>query len=175
MHHKFHRIAVITACLIFPLLSCSKSSSKVAPEKEKEPSIPKADKFTVTGRLIKNGGSPAAYVDITLVKANKQGDNLSFTLSTDENGMILNSEGKSDSQGKFRMDVNPQLVKPGQEYMIVANYPIDAALGNEKSVLLFKLEGEPREINHGDLSVLGSKELRALGVKNLKMLLPKPN
>jgi hypothetical protein len=180
MRLEFQKRFVIAVCLALLLLSCSKQSSKALPEKEKDTPIAKLDKFVVTG-LIKNGDSPIAGITLMLVKARRQGKDLNYRVSTDENGYVLNSEVQSDDHGKFSVIVNPLLVKDGQEYIIVAHHPrpqhypaqalyFDAVLGNNNSILLFKIEGEPREINQGELNILGARELKILGVKNLNLL-----
>jgi len=174
MLRKFQKRSFTALCLGLVLLSCSKQPSKALPEKAKDANIAKLDKFVVAG-LIKKDGSPVANMDLMLVIAMRQGKDLNYTISTDENGYVLNPETQSDDQGKFKMIVNPRLVKTGREYIILPNNPQNAVLGSNNAVLLFKLEGEPREINQGELSVLGARDLKALGINRLSLLLPKPN
>lgn len=171
MKQEFRNLSIIAACLILPLLSCSKqpsndgaSATSIAAKPSETPTPPlPAGKFVITGRLVKTDGLPEIGIELMFGAWTRRGKDSSFryTLGKPTGPLlaqpVINPIAKTDDNGRFRIEVDPtsHLGKKGQEYILrTRGYEQWEKVGVRDFVLLFKVEGEPREINLGDVNLL---------------------
>jgi len=122
-----------------------------------------ADRFIIIGTLHKSDGSPIGGAKLTLQAAAKRGKALSFSFTYDNQGSLVNPVGESDGNGEFAISVDRSFPKKEQNYAIKFELTLSELFGRsevltvvlsrDKSPLLFKIDGEPRQMNLGDFIV----------------------
>jgi len=126
-------------------------------------SAAEVDKFIITGILHKPDGSPIAGAKLTLNEVTRQGTKMSYSSTYDRTGFLLNPQGESEGNGEFAIYAGRSFVKKGQDYAVQLEQTLSevfgqkeiltAVLSNGKSPFVFKIEGDPREINLGEITV----------------------